>query len=101
MFDILASIIKNLVGLGRFAIFFRKTKKDRFEELEFEMESALYNRWGNEIAPKDVREWFASLPKKYNHPKYEVLKRHVYWKMRTDGRFVHIFDVPSSHKKTE
>ena len=99
MFDIFASIIKNLVGLGRFAICLRKTKKDRFEELEFEMESALYNRWGNEIAPKDVRKWFASLPKKYNQPKYEVLKRHVYWKMRTEGRLVHIFDIDHSRRK--
>ena len=72
-----------------------------FEELDFVMESALYSRWGHEIAPKDVRKWFASLPQKYNDPKYYNLKVHVYRKMKADGRLVHIFDVPAPRKKTE
>ena len=97
---ILTAIINTFMGLVRLVISCRKTKKDRFEELEFEMESALYNRWGHEIAPKDVRKWFASLPKKYNKPKYEELKRHVYYKMRVEGRLEHIFPLPAPRKKT-
>ena len=99
MLDICVSIIKTLVSLVRFVFSCWKTKKDRFEELEFEMESALYNRWGNEIYPKDVRKWFASLPPKYRKPKYEELKPHVYWKMRTDGRLKHILKFDPRKKR--
>ena len=106
MYTIFASILNALVGLVRLVIFCRKTEKDMtekdmFEELDFVMESALYSGWGHEIAPKDVRKWFASLPPKYNDPKYYNLKVHVYRKMKADGRLVHIFDFPSRRKKTE
>ena len=99
MFDIFATIAKVLVGLGRFVISCRKTKRDRFEELEFEMESVLYTRWGHEIYPKDVRQWFASLPEKYNKPKYEVLKVHVYNKMKAEGRLKHKFHLDNRQRK--
>ena len=94
-------IIKVLTDLGKFGISCMKTEQDEFEELNFVMESVLYNNWGNEIYPKDVRKWFASLPKKYDDPKYYNLKGHVYWKMRTEDRLKHKFHIPAPRKEIE
>lgn len=96
-FSMFLTIINTLTKSVKLVFDCTKTEQDRFEELEFVMESVLYNKWGYEIYPKDVRKWFASLPPKYNEPKYEKLKRHVYWKMRVEGRLKHIFDIPSPH----
>lgn len=93
------SIVKILGDLGRFAASFWKTKKDRFEELYFEMKLVLYTRWGHEIRPREVRQWFASLPEKYNKPKYEALKVAIYREMKAKGELEHIFDVPSPHRR--
>ena len=98
MFEIV-NIVKTIGDLGRLVASFRETKKDRFEELYFEMKVALYSGWGNKIYPKDVRQWFASLPKKYNKPEYEELKVAVYRKMKAKGPLEHIFDVPSPHRR--
>lgn len=101
MFDIFATIAKVLVGLGRFVISFRKTKKDTFEELEFEMESALYinDNWYPEIYPRDVRPWFNSVPKKFENPKYYAMKVHVYRKMLAEGRLKHKFHLDNRQRK--
>ena len=98
MFDIFATIVKILVGFGRFVISCRKTKRDTFEELEFEMESVLYTRWGHEIYPKDVRPWFNSAPKKFQDPKYYTMKVHIYRKMLAEGRLKHKFHLDTRQK---
>ena len=98
MFDIFATIAKVLVGLGRFVISCRKTKRDTFEELEFEMESVLYTRWGHEIYPKDVRKWFNFVPQKFKDPKYYTMKVHIYRKMLAEGRLKHKFHLDTRQK---
>lgn len=98
----MATFILTIIILG-FSIFayFRKTEKDRFDELEREMEQTLFRNYHGEMYGKNVPQWFASVSKEYQKPKYKAWKEQLYWKMRKDGRLEVKFDLDNRREKTE
>ena len=80
-------------------VFFWKTKKDKFEELEREMEQTLFRVWHGEMYGKNIQRWFASVSKEYQKPKYKAWKEQIYWRMRRDGRLQDKFDLPAERDK--
>ena len=68
--------------------YFRKTRRDRIDELKEEMQVMLSDGWADQIIYNDGKEedFFESLKPKFQKPKYKVLHQCAYDELGFEGK---------------
>ena len=76
------------LGLVIWTSFFRKTRRDRIDELKVEIQILLSQGWAEDIINNNhsVDEFFQSLKPKFQKDKYRVLHQSAYDELGYEGR---------------
>ena len=86
----LISTVAVLISTGFiiWTTYFRKTRRDKIDELKEEMQVMLSDSWANQIIYNEEKEedFFESLKPKFQKPKYKVLHQCAYDELGFEGK---------------